>query len=81
MANLTIALPKQICVEVLSPGKTKAEIDEKIALFLDAGAKEVWICAESGSMRLLSSTQEAFSSSRPCPDFPRTIQLGCGGIR
>src|SRR5947209_20020295 len=33
----------EICVEVLSPRNTKAEIEEKKALYLDAGAQEVWI--------------------------------------
>src|SRR2546428_1674046 len=31
----------EICVEVLSPSNTKAEIQDKRALYLDAGAKEV----------------------------------------
>src|SRR5216117_2179435 len=40
-------LAPEICVEVLSPSNTEAEIQEKMALYLDAGAKEVWVCAES----------------------------------
>src|SRR5437762_9648780 len=31
----------EICVEALSPSNTEAEIREKIALYFDAGAKEV----------------------------------------
>src|SRR5271157_3670761 len=38
----------EICVEVLSPSNTDAEIGEKIALYFDAGAQEVWLCASSG---------------------------------
>jgi Uma2 family endonuclease len=34
----------EICVEVLSSGNTDAEIQEKMALYFDAGAKEVWLC-------------------------------------
>src|SRR6266536_1504991 len=43
-----VCFPKspEICVEALSPSNTEAEIQEKIALYLDAGAKEVWACAE-----------------------------------
>jgi Uma2 family endonuclease len=40
----------EICVEVVSPSNTESEIREKMALFFDAGAKEVWTCAESGSI-------------------------------
>src|SRR5437773_3826059 len=40
----------EICVEVLSPSNTDAEIDEKMKLYFDAGAKEVWVCSESGAM-------------------------------
>ena len=34
----------EICVEVLSPGNSPEEIDEKIALYFEQGADEVWIC-------------------------------------
>ena len=34
----------EICVEVLSPDNTDAEIREKMALYFDAGAKEAWVC-------------------------------------
>src|SRR5512135_39085 len=33
-----------ICVEILSPSNTEAEIKEKTALYFDAGAREVWLC-------------------------------------
>ena len=38
-----VCFPKapEICVEVLSPSNTDAEIREKTALYFDAGAKEV----------------------------------------
>src|SRR5205085_3145777 len=39
----------EICVEVLSPSNTAAEIEEKMALYFDAGAQEVWVCARSGA--------------------------------
>src|SRR5688500_1322189 len=40
----------EICVEVISPSNSKAEVAEKMALYFDAGAKEVWLCAPSGEM-------------------------------
>jgi len=41
----------EICVEVLSESNTKKEIEEKVALYFDAGAQEVWICDLNGQMR------------------------------
>ena len=40
----------EICVEVLSPNNTVAEMREKAALYFDAGAREVWHCSRSGQM-------------------------------
>ena len=37
-----------LCVEVLSPTNTRAEIDEKIAAYLAAGAREVWVVGTDG---------------------------------
>ena len=66
----------EICVEVLSPGNTQTEIREKIALYFDAGAKEVWICAETGVMRFHDSAEaEPIPASRLCPDFPQRVEL------
>ena len=33
----------EICVEIMSPGNTWAEMHMKASLYLEAGAKEVWI--------------------------------------
>ena len=64
----------EICVEVLSPGNTDAEIHEKMALYFDAGAREVWLCETSGAMKFFTGTESA-STSKFCPDFPTQIQL------
>ena len=37
-----------LCVEVLSPTNTRPEIDEKIAAYLAAGAREVWVVGADG---------------------------------
>src|SRR6267154_2499363 len=47
----------EICVEVLSPGNTETEIEEKMALYFDAGAQEVWVCASSGAMKFFEKGQ------------------------
>ncbi len=66
----------EICVEVLSPSNTEAEIAEKTALCFDAGAQEVWLCAADGAMsfRTPGATGPA-ENSRLCPTFPKRIEL------
>ncbi len=68
----------EICVEVVSPSNTKAEIKEKTALYFDAGAHEVWLCVpEDGKMSFLASPESApMRASKLCPRFPDQIHLG-----
>jgi Uma2 family endonuclease len=66
----------ELCVEVLSPGNTDAEIQEKAALYFDAGAREVWLCDTTGQMKFLTSAAgRAARQSRLCPRFPRQVEL------
>lgn len=66
----------EICVEVLSPSNTDAEIAEKAALYFDAGAREVWLCDPAGSLKFLASANEApLEQSRICSSFPRRVEL------
>jgi Uma2 family endonuclease len=66
----------EICVEVLSPGNTDAEIQEKTALYFDAGAKEVWLCAQDGAMSFFSpDSTRPMRMSKICPHFPKRIEL------
>jgi len=61
-----------ICVEVLSPGNTDAEISEKMALYFDAGATEVWICGMAGNMQFYTSPDgPPANASRLCPHSGR----------
>jgi Uma2 family endonuclease len=64
----------EICVEVLSPGNSETEMQEKMALYFDAGAKEVWLCETSGAMKFFADGQSVLAS-KLCPDFPAHIQL------
>ena len=73
-----VCFPKspEICVEVLSPSNTEAEIREKIALYFDAGAGEVWLCAEAGAVSFFGpGTAQLMSASELCPQFPKQIEL------
>ena len=41
----------EICVEITSPSNSKAEMEEKVQLYLAKGAKEVWVCDDQGQVR------------------------------
>lgn len=38
----------EICVEIVLSSNRRAEMDEKITLYLAKGAREVWLCDEKG---------------------------------
>ena len=40
----------EICVEIVSPSNRRAEMEEKIMLYLAKGAREVWLCDEKGNV-------------------------------
>lgn len=69
-------LAPEICVEVLSPCNTAAEMREKMALYFDAGAEEVCLCTEHGRMSFFArGTEESIPNSVLCPEFPQTVKL------
>ena len=55
----------EICAEVCSP-----DGDEKISAYLAAGAKEVWLVSEEGSIRYFGASGEKAKS-----DFPVAVTL------
>jgi Uma2 family endonuclease len=42
----------ELCVEIVSPSNSRQEMAEKITLYLEAGAREVWIVCEDGSVEI-----------------------------
>jgi Uma2 family endonuclease len=60
----------EICVEIASPSNPAGEMEEKTRAYLEAGAHEVWIVAEDGSVRYFGPNGEKSKS-----DFPVTIAL------
>jgi Uma2 family endonuclease len=62
----------EICVEILSPSNTAGEIQEKIELYLEAGAQEVWVCGLDGRMTFYS-TESQMGTSVMCPSFPVVV--------
>lgn len=66
----------EICVEVLSPDNTVAEMSEKTALYFDAGAREVWLCSLTGQMTFFGADQAGgpLLASTLCPEFPQLVR-------
>ena len=54
----------EICVEVLSPSNSAAEMNEKVAAYLEAGAIEVWLVREDGGVEIVTK-----SGPRPSSTF------------
>ena len=44
----------EICVEVVSPGNTKDEIDQKVNLYLAKGAIEAWVVEIDGGVKFFN---------------------------
>jgi Uma2 family endonuclease len=63
----------ELCVEVVSPSNSEEEIQEKMALYFDAGAKEVWVCGVFGKMDFFGAGGVPLSRSGLCPEFPGSI--------
>ena len=62
----------EICVEILSPSNTTAEMAHKRALYFGAGAQEVWQCDEDGVLTFFTK-QSPIETSTICPNFPKRI--------
>jgi Uma2 family endonuclease len=51
-----------LCCEVLSPRNTQAEISEKVAAYLAAGAQEVWVVGDDGVPEIHTGSGQASAS-------------------
>ncbi len=67
------SIAPEICVEVKSEGNTKEEILNKINLYLEAQAVEVWICNETGYLTFYNAQGE-LEKSILVPNFPQKIE-------
>ena len=72
---LTIA--PEICVEVVSPGNTRQEMENKRELYFAAGAEEVWFCDQKGALHFFLKGNEASAAkaSALCPSMPRRVKV------
>lgn len=73
--NDVLVIAPEICIEVISPGNTRSEIEEKRRLYFEAGAEEVWLCDAKGVITFYGQSEpaQALPCSRQCPDFPRSL--------
>jgi Uma2 family endonuclease len=65
----------EICVEILSPRNSEAEIRERTALYFDAGAREAWICDTFGAMTFFGPGSIELAESTLCPEFPKNVEV------
>jgi Uma2 family endonuclease len=74
---VTLPVAPEICVEILSPSNTRAEMLEKMNLYYTAGAQETWLCDEEGRMEFFTaaSAPATVPASLLCPAFPKLIQI------
>lgn len=64
-------LAPEICVEVLSPNNRWTNIEEKIDLYLEAGAREVWVVDTEHQIRVFGP--EEMEASQIVPDCPEHL--------
>ena len=65
----------EICVEVISPSNRKAEMQEKIKLYLEQGAIEVWLCDQQGKISYYSQAGKLEKSREiEAPNIKRAIE-------
>ena len=64
----------ELCIEVMSPSNTLAELSIKRDLYFSKGAEEVWICDEDGKI-IFYNIHGQIEDSQFCPGFPERISL------
>lgn len=65
----------EICVEVLSPSNTRAEIEERRDLFFEIGCEEFWTVGATGKVRFFTRDGNESDRSVLCPAFPGQIDV------
>jgi len=53
----------EICIEIVSPSNSKAEITGKVNLYLAKGAQEIWVVYEGGRITTYSHIGEIKKST------------------
>lgn len=72
--DFDVSVAPEICVEVLSPGNSSGEMEDKRYLYFEAGAEEVWIADGYGNMSFFNA-DEKLPQSTMVPAFPQQVKL------
>ena len=64
----------ELCVEILSPSNTLAEMDEKKELYFARGAREFWICDKNGNITFHKNTGKIHCSEL-AGTFPNRVLI------
>ncbi len=64
----------EVCVEVLSTSNSEKEMRQKRKLYIEQGAREIWICDQYGKIRFFDETGE-LESSKMFAEFPKSVSL------
>lgn len=72
--NVTSSFAPLLCVEVLSPSNTLAEMRQKRRCYFAAGAEEFWLCSQEGAIKFYNQHGE-MSGSRLVANFPAAVEL------
>ena len=64
-------LAPELCVEVVSDSNDWDEMEEKRALYREAGAEEVWVVTDAGEVRFFADDE--MKTSELAPDFPSSL--------
>jgi Uma2 family endonuclease len=62
----------EICVEIASPSNSDKELEDKMQLYFQQGAREVWICNSFGNIDFYNAAG-LLKSSLSIPSFPEVI--------
>ncbi len=74
ITEASCSVAPEICVEVISPFNSDEEMSAKQQLYLQAGAKEFWVCDERGRMEFFN-TAGPLAHSALCPAFPAPLPV------
>jgi len=58
----------------MSSSNTKAEMEEKTALYFSVGAVEVWSCNENGDVKFFDAGKQ-LEKSNLIPSFPNLVKI------
>lgn len=65
----------EICIEILSPSNTRAEMEEKRDLYFEIGCLEFWTVGATGKLRFFGAGGVELANSLICTTFPGQIEL------